>query len=523
MPSSRAGADLFREPDLRDYLRMVWRKRRIIAVIVAAAVLGAVGASLASGSRYEASATLVLQEQSQDPFNQTPAATLNPDRTVQTELEVFDSSAVRDRVKKLVGADPGATVSALGQTNAFSVTVGAGRPGDAATLANAYAQAYVEVTREQAQAELRSAALQLGGKIDDLKRQIADLDSQPPSASIDAARDSLVTNQALFQQKLDQLEVSISLQTGRATITTSATAPTTPVYPRPLRSAVLALVVGLILGLGIALLLEFLDDSVISKADLEAALLGAPVLATIPAIPGWKDSDPPRVQTLEKPSSPASEAYRSLRTAVQFLGLERDNLVVAVSSPRPGEGKTTTAVNLAVLLAGASQRVCLVCCDLRRPRVHEFFDMDNEIGLTSVLTGAQSIEDALQAIPDVAGMDLLASGPLPPNPAEVLGSNLMRKLLVDLRDRFDVVVLDCPPLLPVTDAVVLAPQTDAVLVVARAGRTRADEAERAADALRQVGIEQIGGVLNATTAELGGYGYGYGAATPAEPQKRART
>ncbi|MGI8757460.1 MAG: polysaccharide biosynthesis tyrosine autokinase [Acidimicrobiales bacterium] len=522
MPPVRPVVDSTREPDIRDYLRMVWRRRRIIVAIVVVVVLASLGASLAAQPIYEARTTMVLQDQSKDPFTDTSVVSLNPDRTVQTEIAVFGGRDVRDVVAKSIGAAPKVSVASLGQTNAFSITARAPEAAQAADIANAYAQAYIASTRLQALSEINAAVDQIGGKVDDLKRQINVIDSQPPSAASATARDSLVNLQAGYQQKVDQLQVSAGLQTGRATVSTPAVAPGSPVTPQPVRNAILALIVGLILGLGTALLIEYLDDSITTKESLEAALHGTPILGTIPAVTGWKDTARPRVETLLAPTSPAAEAYRSLRTAVQFLGLEREQTLVEVTSPRQGDGKTTTAVNLAVSLANGGQRVCLVGCDLRRPRVHEFFELDNQVGLTSVITGESSISDAVQAVDAVPGLDLLASGALPPNPAEVLAGRQMREVLVRLRARFDIVILDCSPVLPVTDAVVLAPAVDVVLVVARSGSTRTHDVERADDALRQVQVAPSGGVLNAITAEFGGYGYGYGYGYSATPDRARR-
>ncbi len=512
-------AELDREPDARDYFRMVWRKRRVIALVVGVAVLASVGASLANPPAYAASATMVLQDQSADPFTQTTQV-LNRDRLVQTELEVFSSSLVKDRVRELIGVAPAVNLAALGQTDAFSVTARGPEPRQAADIANAYAQAYIDVTRSQAKADLEAGAEQLSKKVADLQRQINVIDaSGPPTPNTTQARASLINQVAVYQQKLDEIEVSTGLQQGRASVATPATPDGQPVAPRPLRSAVLALVLGLILGLGTALLLEYLDDSITSKEALEAALGGAPVLGLIPADSSSKEARP-HIVTLDAPSSPGAEAYRSLRTAVQFLGLERDHSVVQVTSPRLGDGKTTTAVNLAVSLAKGNLTVAIVCCDLRRPRLHEFFGLDNAVGLTSVITKEVALDDALQVLPDLDGLSVLASGPLPPNPAEVLATRHMGEVIGKLRDRFDVVVLDTPPLLPVTDAAVLAPWADVVLVVARAGVTGVHDVERAYETLLQVQASPAGSVFNSVTHELGGYGYGYGYGTAAPRAER---
>ena len=516
-------ADPSPERDARDYLRMVWRRRRAIALVVVAAVAASIAASLLSPSTYEATTTMVLRDQPSDPFTQTSTVQLTPDRAVQTEIEVFRSPPVRDRVRLLIAAAPDVAVASLGQSNAFSVTARAAEPAQAADIANAYARSYIDTTKDQAVADLTAASEQIRAKVADIQNQITVLNAAGDQPTAVAQRDALVTQQATYQTKLDQLQVTSGLQTGRAVVISPASPPSTPVEPRPIRSAVLALVLGAILGLGAALLIEYLDDTVKSKEEVEAALGGASVLGVIPAMAAPKDGGHPGIVTLEATSSGPAEAYRSLRTAVQFLATDRDRSIVAITSPRLGDGKTTTAVNLAVSLAAAGQRVAITCCDLRRPRLHMFFDLDNSVGLTSVITGEVSLSDALQPVPDVDGLELLASGPLPPNPAEVLATRRTREVLDALRSRFDTVVLDCPPILPVTDAAVLAPTADLVLVVVRAGVTRTDDVKRAHESLRQVHAPPAGGVLNGVTKDLGGYGYDYGYGSRAHGAARART
>jgi len=186
---------------------------------------------------------------------------------------------------------------------------------------------------------------------------------------------------------------------------------------------VLGLAVGLMLGAGAAFLFEYMDDSIKAKADLERATHGRlPTLGLIPAVPTWRDRDDARLVSLIDPGSGAAEAYRALRTTIQFMALERPISVLQVTSPSAAEGKSTTLANLGVALAGAGQRVVIVCGDLRRPRIHEFFGLANTEGLTSVVLGTLPLSAALQPVPAVPGLTLLASGPLPPNPSELLDS-----------------------------------------------------------------------------------------------------
>jgi receptor protein-tyrosine kinase len=204
-----------------------------------------------------------------------------------------------------------------------------------------------------------------------------------------------------------------------------------------------------------------------------------------------------------------TEAYRALRTAIQFLGLDHPLRVLQITSPSASEGKTTTMANLGVALASTGRRVVLISSDLRRPRIDRFFGLSDDVGLTSVILGDVPLSAAVQRVPDVDGLFVLAAGPLPPNPSELLGSTHAEELFVALRAEFDMVLLDSPPVLPVTDAAVLSAYADATLLVATARKTRRRDFGRAVELLRQVEAPLVGSVLNGVTSE-GGYGYGYG-------------
>lgn len=211
--------------------------------------------------------------------------------------------------------------------------------------------------------------------------------------------------------------------------------------------------------------------------------------------------------TLSDPRSQAAEAYRTLRTNLYFSGLDKPLHTLVVTSAEPAEGKSTTLANLAVTLAQGGQRVILADCDLRRPRQHDLFGASNARGLTTML-----LEDsALQAPPlletGVEGLWLLPSGPLPPNPAELMGSQKMDAVIAALRERADMVLFDAPPVLAVTDAAVLASKVDGVLLVVEAGHTRREQAQRAKTVLEKAHVRLVGAVLNNVAEDIGLGGY----------------
>ena len=205
----------------------------------------------------------------------------------------------------------------------------------------------------------------------------------------------------------------------------------------------------------------------------------------------------------------AGEAFRSLRTSLQFAALDAQAKVILVTSPGEDEGKSSTVANLGIVLATAGERVAIVSCDLRQPRLGQFFKLDERVGMTTVLLGQCSLEEALQPVPDIDGLWLLATGERTSDPTGVLTHHQLVGVLERLGRMFDLVLVDSPPLLPVTDAVILAQAVDATLLVVAAGQTRGKELRRATEALSLVQATTIGVVLNEVTKSTG-YGYGYG-------------
>ncbi len=199
--------------------------------------------------------------------------------------------------------------------------------------------------------------------------------------------------------------------------------------------------------------------------------------------------------TISQPRSPVSEAYRSLRTSIQFLGLDRRIQTLLVTSAGPDEGKSTTLANLAVTFAEAGREVLAVDCDLRRPSLHQLFDLSNDVGLTTTIRDERPLTDVILQT-GVPHLKLLPSGPLPPNPSEILGSQRMDRIIDSLRGSAEVILFDAPPMIAVTDAAVLGVKMDGVLLVVSAGKTKRDHALRAKSLLDKVNAKILGVVLN---------------------------
>jgi capsular exopolysaccharide synthesis family protein len=293
-----------------------------------------------------------------------------------------------------------------------------------------------------------------------------------------------------------------------ASIVTDAVAPAGPSSPPRVLWLLIGGLVGLAAGLAAAALRRRSDQSIRTPAELEE-IAGAPVLGAIAF--DRAAAETPLITSLGT-HHPRFEAVRILRTNLQFIDVDRDHKVITVTSSVPGEGKSTTACNLAIALAQTGAQVALVEGDLRRPRVSEYLGVERSVGLTTVLVGRVTLDAALQQA-GTPGLDVLTSGALPPNPSEILQTDAMSALVSDLRQAYDVVLVDAPPLLPVTDASLLASISDGAILVVRHGETGREAVVTAVGRLGSVGARLLGTVLSmAPLKELSreGYGYGYG-------------
>jgi capsular exopolysaccharide synthesis family protein len=296
----------------------------------------------------------------------------------------------------------------------------------------------------------------------------------------------------------------------KAVIVDAAAVPTGPDTTSPLVTLLAGLVLGAALGVGLAVVLELLDNSVSDPTDIARAT-GASVLGTIP-----KDAvsaSQPATESLSSHSAWA-EGFRVLRTNVQYAEAEGPGQVLVVAGMRKGDGASTVAAHLAASMADVQRRVALLECDLRYPGLAERLGLEPGAGLTTVLSGKVGVEAALRTTAN--GLNVLPCGPLPPNPAELLASPGMSILLEKLRREFDVVILDAPPVLPVADAASLAAQADGALFVARQGKTSEDELSRATDRLDAVGAQLLGVVVNLAKLDRDTREYGANSGRPVE-------
>jgi polysaccharide biosynthesis transport protein len=493
------------EPTFRTYLNLMRQRKWWVSSITVLGLAVSLVFSLTAHKQYSATAQLLVQPSvnasalnggQEQPVTQTD---------VQTELQLITSAPVQQAVRNRLKSTPAVSASEVGQTNVMAITATSQTPSQASLIANLYATAFVQYQQEVASHSLTTAEAQLRTQISSIGQQVKSLRGNTTSAEATA----LLNQEAVLKEQLAQMQVSGATDTGDVALVTPAQTPISPSSPKPVQDVLLGLAAGLALGIGVAFLRHSFDDRLASKEATEHAG-GVPVLAMTPLVAPWpRQRQQPLVVVVTQPSSPAAESYRSLRTSLQFVRQEKQLKSLVVTSPGAGEGKTATLANLGVVFAQAGERVVLVSCDLRRPRIAEYFGLDEHVGLTSVLLGQRTLEEALLPVPDVDRLSLLPSGPVPPNPAELLNSGKFREIFRRLQDQYDLVLIDSPPVLPVTDAAILSQHVDATLMLAAAGQTRRSDLHRAVEKLDQVGATILGIVLNKVTRHTGSYYGGY--------------
>ena len=290
----------------------------------------------------------------------------------------------------------------------------------------------------------------------------------------------------------------------KVTVTSPASLPTAPISPNTRVNIALGLLLGLGAGVAYALLREQLDTTVKSETDL-AGITNRTNLAMLLYDP--ESTSNPLIALNQQ--SIRSEGFRTLRTNLQYVDVDNPPRAVVITSSVPNEGKTTTSCNLAITLAQAGQKVCLVEADLRRPKLADYLGLEGGVGLVDVLTGRNELDDVMIAW-QRGLVTVIPSGPIPPNPSEILASQQMAHVLDELKASFDIIVIDAPPLLPVTDAAIVAGRADGAILVNRFGRTTREQLRKATEVLDNVGARLLGTVLNFVPTKGSGYGYGYG-------------
>ena len=537
-----AGGHAAHAATLRDYLHVVRRRKWIILQAVVLVPLAAVLFSLHQQSLYKASAQVLLSSQNlaaQLTGTQATGINLQPDRIAATQADVARVPDIAARVLAKVGGTgltPRSFLEASGVTTAANADVLTFEvtnhdPSLARRLVNAYARQYTVYRRRIDTAAIKSALANVQGRIKGLVRE-------------GGRGSSLYTSLVDREQTLATME---ALQTSNATVVQRASR-AAQVQPRPTRNGILGLALGIVLGVGLAFLWEALDTRVRSAEEIGEKLGGLALLARVPS-PSKKVRTERRLVMLDDPTGEQAETFRMLRTNLDFVSLDRDARTIMVTSAVEQEGKSTTIANLAIAMARAGRRVVLVDLDLRRPYLDRFFGLDGP-GITQVALGHVPLEQALatvaiaepgagEAATAQAGgngsvkvigargngngnaaakavkgvLEVLPSGPIPPDPGEFVNTQALSEILAQLRDRADVVLIDASPALRVGDAMTLSTKVDGVIVVARMKVVRRQMLNELARQLGAMPTPVLGFVVTAAGEEQGygsGYGYGHG-------------
>ncbi len=361
--------------------------------------------------------------------------------------------------------------------------------------------------------QLNTKANQIKLLIKKYQNEIQDLpEKQSVLGNLDREKRVLSNTYAFIRQKMEEARVSVASEPGKVRIINRAEASYKTISPDIPRNLFFALIFGILIGFSISISFEYFDNTIRSVEFMERKKL--PVLAIIPSIGvdfskniinkftfRQKDRNisnenlERRLITHELPTSPISEAYRGLRTSLMYT-IKGSQGSIMISSPGPGEGKTTTIINLAITYANLGKKTVLIDGDLRKPVLNKIFDGKNKIGLTNYLSGTEDEVDNIINNSDIKNLDIIYNGAIPPNPSELLGSDLMADLVDDLKNRYDVVLFDAPPILAVTDSVVLSKFTDQFLLVVRFGSTNKDSIDLSLNTLNQVGLKLTGVVFN---------------------------
>ena len=506
--------------------------RRYAALALKWLWLLVLGTLVAGGVAYQVSRvqTPIYQAQLQLMVNQTQSANgpdysslLASQNLTQTYAELITSRRVLDAAYQKLGLNPldqasPATAQVVRSTQLVTLSVEDASPQRARDLATAIAEVFIQQRVADQMGQTAASEKVLQQQIADLEKEMRDTSAQIEQAKAggDAQAGNLQRLQGVLSQyqvtyaQLAQSENAIQLANARfanaITIVEPAVVPTIPVRPKVLQNTLLAAVVGLLLALGAVFLVEYLDDTVKGEEDVEEAS-GLPTLAVIGRAKNAKGDRP--LLNSGKGAHQLAEAFRVLRVNVGFAWAGKPGQVIEVTSPGPSEGKTTTAANLGMILAQDSRRVILVDADLRRPSLHNAFDLDSKQGLTDLLADPRlAVASRLRetAVPNVR---VLPAGPTPPNPAELLGSERFGEVVAELKREADVVVIDTPPLLGAVDPAVVGRVVDGAIVVVAAGETRAGALGKGVEILSRSAVRVLGVALNKATRGNSSYYYHY--------------
>lgn len=510
--------------ELREYAQLVRKWLWLIALCTVVAAVAAYVVSKNSTPIYQASTKLLVNQSSSNQANLAYQDILMSQQLARTYANLLADRPVVEATAQRLGLPTDQTtldklqksisVTPIRDTQLLEVKVEGPDPELIALIANTLPEVFIAQNQQLQLGRVSGLKSSLETEIANVQEDIARTQASLAAATDDAQRQRYEASLAQYRSTLSslvnnyqQIRLAEVQATNNVVVVKPAVAPQTPIRPRTATNVLLAAVVGAMIAAGAAFLIEYLDDTIKSPDDV-ARVSG---LSTLGAIARLKDAGAQRQLIAWMHSkAPESEAYRTLRTNIQFSSVDKPVRTLVVTSSGPSEGKSTTAANLAIVMAQTGQKVVLVDADLRRPVLHKTFGVPNNVGITTALLAGDEVdlESYLQPT-EIDNLMIITSGPIPPNPSELLGSQRMKHIVERLAQSADIVIFDTPPVLVVTDAAVLSRQTDGVLLIADAGGTREPALAHAVEELRKTGANILGVALNRLDSRSRGYYYYY--------------
>lgn len=513
--------------ELNEFLTIIKERRTEIVIITLGFIIAVLFFSALQKPVYHAKVILEYQGTSlADSFigkSSIPNIYNQPERQLTTQAKLVTSKTLAaDIIRKLnLKMSPEALLKKVSvvvedKSDLIEIQIADNDPRKAKLIANTYAMEFLANAKRKSSIEVSRAKDEVSYKMRDVQEDInlysqvmnsksAEQQSGDDIKSQIAIATNIYTDLA---SKYQQLKILEDLSTGGIKLASPASLPERPSTPNIPRNLLVAIIIGLASGLIWVFSAEYLDNTIKSNEDIEKSF-NLPAIGQIPAVKTILDKENKPIERgagLVRPNSLEAEAFRSLRTNIQFLNFEDRIKTILITSPTSGDGKTTVSANLASTLAFSNRRVLLLDCDLRHPNLHKVFDLDNLVGLSSLLIDSNNLAETIQKT-ELPELSVITSGPVPPNPSELLGSGKMAKLIEVLEQRFDFIIIDTPPVCMVTDAAVMASKADGVLLISSFNATTFEAARDSRKILDKLQSRLLGVVVNKIDTGKGKYGY----------------
>ena len=533
-PNLISPRSLLPELDLKVYARLLWHWAWLVILCTLVAAAVAYGISSVTTPIYQASTTLLIN-QARNPTGADMQDLMLSERIGRTYAELMKRSPILAKVAEEFEVEPAVLQDAITQISVTSVrdtqllqlSIEGTSPEVVASVAEALPRVFIEDLKSVQSERFAESKNNLQRELDTLSNEIEvtqvaiEAINNAPTAEeaveLGRLRNALTqyqNNYANLLQSYENIRLTEVQSSDNIVVVEPAQIPTQPIRPRALTNTLLAAIVGAMLALGIIFLIEYLDDRIKTPQDLYS-IVDLPVLGSIARIAtqekkGWGKrkarltAEETLVSSIQ-PRHPITEAYRGIRTNLQYSSVDTNLTSLLITSATPGEGKTTTAANLAIVLAQSGRSVILVDADMRKPRQHTLFELPQSPGLTDAIVASHTPPTRYVRATNVPNLSLLTSGKVPPNPAELLGSQRMQQLIAQLHEQAEMIIFDAPPVLAITDALVLANQVNGVVLIIDSEQTSRATVARAVEAMARTNANLLGAVLNRLVRSPRGY------------------